>query len=111
MTEPDTMVDVYRRLALALEPDLVETRGSFDGAGWSHDNGPDGCMVRNERGLEVTSATPLGAWTAALEACQRRAAWRTMKAKRKLERSTPVHIGIDLGPPSIGFDDQPDGAA
>ena len=105
MTEPDTMVDVYRRLALALEPDLEE-RPIPSAAG------PLGVTVRNDRGLEVRSLTSLGAWTAALEACQRRAAWRTMKAKRRLESSARfAPIGPLAGRPGLYVDDEPDGAA
>ena len=111
MTEPDTMTDVYRRLALALEPDLVETP-----IVWSplveagvHAADLHRFRVSNERGLDVSSVSSLGAWTAALEACQRRAAWRAMKAKRKLER--PGVRTVDCSPGLYLDDDVPDGAA
>lgn len=104
MTAPDTMVDVYRRLALALEPDLVEGNVLAGGQGPA----VIGVRVSNDRGLEVRSLTALGAWTLALEACQRRAAWRTMKARRKLEKPEPYRLAGPVFPDDY---DQPDGAA
>lgn len=102
----ESMTDVYRRLALSFEPDLEERSAMV---------GKDARLfvVLNERGLRVTSSTSLGAWTAALGACQRRAAWRAAKAKRKLEKgSTFEPIGSRSGRPSLYLeDDQPDGAA
>lgn len=98
MTEPDTMTDVYRRLALALEPDLVEVPLVWSAALLRETPDLDLVSVRNDRGLLVTSRTALGAWTAALAACQRRAAWRTMKATRKAETAPPP----PPGPPPVG---------
>lgn len=80
----DTMTDVHRRLALAIEDDLAMIQT------------PSGFRVSNDRGLLVESETELGVWTKAFEACQRRRAWRAMKVKRKVERGQPLApFGLD----------------
>lgn len=73
-TSRQVMTVTYKRLALAIEEDLV-----------GHAT-PDGYRVENVRGLVVDAETELGAWTKAHEAATKRAAWRLAKLQRKVEK-------------------------